>query len=73
MYEAILYNIAVAYILLCKLNYGYHNLAHFINIFQAKHFFSCEICYGLWERYELSCDTKICKSMKKVDKIGLGP
>ena len=28
MYEAILY-IAAAYILLCKLNYGYHNQAHF--------------------------------------------
>ena len=28
MYEAILY-IAVAYILLCKLNYGYHNQARF--------------------------------------------
>ena len=28
MYEVILY-IAVAYILLCKLNYGYHNHTHF--------------------------------------------
>ena len=28
MYEAILY-IAVAYILLRKLNYGYHNQTHF--------------------------------------------
>ena len=28
MYQAILY-IAVAYILLCKLNYGYHNHARF--------------------------------------------
>ena len=28
IYEAILY-IAVAYILLCKLNYGYHNQARF--------------------------------------------
>ena len=28
MYEAILY-IAVVYILLCKLNYGYRNQAHF--------------------------------------------
>ena len=28
MYKAILY-IAVAYILLCKLNYGYHNQARF--------------------------------------------
>ena len=30
--------IAVAYILLCKLNYGYHNRPVFVNNFQTEHF-----------------------------------
>ena len=38
MYEAILF-FAVAYILQCKLNYGYHNqTCIFMNIFQTEHF-----------------------------------
>ena len=36
MYQAILY-IAVTYILLCKLNYGYHNRGTF-SFFQMEHF-----------------------------------
>ena len=32
------------------------------NIFQL---FNCAICYGLWEKYELSCDTKISLSLNK--------
>ena len=42
----------------------------FTNVFQML--FSCKICHGLWEKYELSCDSKISKSLKKkVEKIGL--
>ena len=29
-------------------------------------------CHGLWEKYELSCDSKISKSLKKVEEIRLG-
>ena len=72
MYEADLY-IAAAYILLCKLNYGYHNQAHFHKNLPNRMPFSCEIYHGLWEKYELSCDTKISKSLKKSwkDRTGL--
>ena len=31
-------------------------------------FVSCEICYGIWEKYELSCDTKISQSLEKKSK-----
>ena len=71
MCEADLY-IAVAYTLLCKLNYDYITKHFFINIFQMEHFSAAEIYHGLWEKYELSCDTKISKSLKKVEKIGMG-
>ena len=37
MYEANLY-IAVAFILMWKLNYGYITIHIFINIFQTEHF-----------------------------------
>ena len=71
MYKATLY-IAVAYIFLCKLNYGYHNQAHFHQYLPNGMFFSSEICYGLWEKYELSCETKIAKGLKKwKDRTGL--
>ena len=43
MYEAILY-IAVAYILLCKLNHGYLIRHIFINIFQMEHFSALKFC-----------------------------
>ena len=45
MYKSILYN-AVAYILLCKLNYGYHNQHIFINIFQTEHFSAVKFAMG---------------------------
>ena len=47
MNEAILY-IAVAFILLCKLNYGYHNLTRhiFINISQTEHFSAVKFAMG---------------------------
>ena len=44
----------------------------FINIFQTERFSAVKFVIGLWEKYELSCDTKITKSLKKVEKIGLG-
>ena len=78
MQEAILY-IAVAYmyILLCKLNYLWLWLPitrHiFIDFFQTKHFSAVKFYMGLWEKYELSCDTKISKSLEKSwkDRTGL--
>ena len=35
---------------------------------QTEPFFSCEIFHGLWEKHELSCDTKISKTSKKKKK-----
>ena len=71
MYEADLY-IAVAYTLLCKLNYMVTISRHiFINIFQTEHFSALKFALG-YEKNELSCDTKISKSLKKVEKTGLG-
>ena len=51
-----------------KLNYGYHNQAYLISIFETE-YFSSEICHGIWKiwKCELSCDTKISKSLEKVD------
>ena len=71
MVEAIL-DITVAYILLCKLYYGYHNQAGFHLYLQNGAFFSRKICHVFWEKYELSCGIKISKSLKKVVKKGLG-
>ena len=63
--------IVVAYILLC--NYGYHNQTCFPYNLLNGTLFSCKICHGLRGKYELSCDSKISKSLKKnVGKIGLG-
>ena len=45
MYEATLY-IAVAYILLCKLDYGYHDQTRFINIFLTEHFLDVKFPMG---------------------------
>ena len=67
MEEEIL-DIAVAYILLCKLNYS----DTFSLISSKQKLFSREILHWLWEKYELSCDSKISKSWKKIVKIGLG-
>ena len=44
------------------LKYGYHKQALFRQYHQNGTLLSCEICQGLWEKYELSCDTKISKS-----------
>ena len=65
MYEAVLYN-AVAYILLCKLNYGYHNQAHFHQYLPNGILLSSKTCPGLWEKYELFFQYQILK--KKMDK-----
>ena len=70
IYEATLY-IAVAYIFLCKLNYGYHNQAHFHWYLPNGTLFSHKFCHWLWEKWELSSDTKISKSLKKVEQIGM--
>ena len=64
MYEAILC-IAVSYILLCKLNHGYHNQTCFHHYLPNRMLFSHEIWHGQWEKYDLPCDTKISKCLKK--------
>ena len=47
--------------------------AHPPLISSKQNTFSCKIWPGSWEKYELSCDTKISKSLKKkVEEIGLG-
>ena len=45
MHDAILY-IAVAYILLYKLDYGCHNQTVFISIFQTEHFLAVKFAMG---------------------------
>ena len=37
----------------------------FINIFQMEHYFSRKIRQVLWDKHQLSCDTKISKSLDK--------
>ena len=69
MHRAIL-GIAVAYTLLCKLNYGHQNHTHFHQYLPNRIIFSCKIWHGLWEQYEFSCDTKSPEVWKKVEKIG---
>ena len=68
MYGTIL-GIAVAYILLCKLNYGHHNAAHFHPYHPNRTLFSCKIWHGLWEQYKFSYDTKYPEVWKKLEKI----
>ena len=74
MYQAILY-IAVAYILLCKLNYGYHNIFIniFINIFRTEHFSAVKFVMGYEKNMNFLVIVKSPKVWKKVEKIGLGP
>ena len=74
MYEAILYiAVAKSYCVSLVSSIMITIIRHvFINIFQTDHFSTCKICHGLWEKYELPCDSKISKSLKKVEKIGLG-
>ena len=66
MKETILY-IAVACILLFKLNHGCHKQARFHYFFKMEHFSAVKFGLGYkWEKkYEPSCDTKISKSLKK--------
>ena len=74
MYEAILY-IAVAYMFHCVSLIVVTITRHvFINISQTEHFKRWEIFHGLWQKYEVSFDTKISKSLikKKVLKIWRG-
>ena len=62
MYEA------VAYILLHQLkSLSFVTVTRHVctRIFQIEHFFSCEICSGISEKYEVSCDTKASKSLKE--------
>ena len=56
MYEAVMW-FAVAYILLCTLDYGYHNIG--------------QVWHGLWEKYERPCEPKSSKVWKNAEKIGL--
>ena len=59
---------------LCKLNYGYHNQARFHQYLSNGILFSSKIWHGLWEKYELSCDTKISKKFfKKLQKLEWAP
>ena len=71
MYEAILY-ISVAYILLCKLNYGYHNQTRFINIFQKEYFLAVKFSIGYENNMSFLVIAKSPKVKKKVENIGLG-
>ena len=49
-----------------SLEYGYHKTRHiFFYMFENGKFFSCEICHGSREKYELSCDTKISLGLEK--------
>ena len=64
MYNAILH-IAAAYTLLLTVTITSHI---FINIFQTEHLWAIKFAMGLWEKYELSCDTKILKLKKKKKK-----
>ena len=48
-------------------------ITNMFSYLQNGTFYSCEICHGLWENHELSCDTKISKNWKKKKKkIRLG-
>ena len=63
MYEAVLY-IAVAHILLYKLNDGYQEQAHFMNIFQTEHFLAVKFDLSYEKNMSLIL-RKISKSLKK--------
>ena len=64
MYEPSLW-FAVAYILLCKFNYDYHNQARFQTYLPNRKYISYKIRHGFWEKYELSFDSKTFKILKK--------
>ena len=44
----------------------------FIKIFQTEPFSAVKFAMGKEKKYDLSCDTKISKSLTKIEKIGLG-
>ena len=67
MYQAILY-IAVAYVLLCKLNYGYHTRHVFINIFQMEHFSAVKIDIGYEKNMSFLVIPKSLKVWKKLKR-----
>ena len=67
MYEAILY-IAVAYILLCKLNFGYHNRHVFINIFQTEHFSAFKFAMVYEKNMSFLVIAKLPKYCKKLKR-----
>ena len=60
--------IAVAYILLFKLNYGCHDQARFISIFQTEHFLAMKFAMGYEENMSSLVIPKISKSLKKKKK-----
>ena len=65
IYEAIVW-FAVAYVLLYKLNnYGYYNNSGFPQYRPNGIYFSCKIWHGLLKQFELSCDIKVFKNLKK--------
>ena len=75
MQESIL-NIAVAYILLCKLNYLMIMVTitrHiFSDFFQTKHFSAVKFYMGYEKNMSFHVIPKSPKVWKKVEKIGLG-
>ena len=61
LYDKTILYIAVTYILLCELHHDYHNQGW-------------EMLHWQWEKYDLPCDTKISKCLKKKswkDRTGL--
>ena len=67
MHEAILY-IAVGYILLCKLNYGYITKHIFINIFQTEYFSTVKFDMGYDKNVSFLVISKSLIVLKKVEK-----
>ena len=73
MYEVILY-IAVAHILLCKLNNMVTITRHvFNNIFQTKHLSAVKFVMGYGENMSFLVIPKFPVVWKKVEKIGWAP
>ena len=71
-YEAIWY-IAVALTLLCKVNYGSHNLPHvFINTVQMEHFSAVKFAMGYEQNMSFFVIPKSKKRWHKVEKNQTG-
>ena len=71
MNRAILW-FAVAYILLCKLNYGYHNQARFHLCLQTEHVSAVKFNMGYEKNMSFLVIPKSPELWKKVEEIGLG-